>query len=1167
MRRGVLKGVSLAGVVAAVAVLASLAANAATAQERWPGVLDRVRQQPWWWVGGLGAVAVLAASVAAWRQERPSAGAADPPPPPAPPVPEWVVDRTEGDRAVAAVCSRRRRGAVAITTSLEGAGGFGKTTLAKAVCAHPRVRRRFRGRIYVVTLGRDLRGRAAVAAKVAQVTQYITGDTRTFDDPHLAGAHLGRLLDQRPRTLLVLDDVWEEEQLAPFLQGGGRCVRLVTTRIPALLPPGAARVRVDEMSPAQARAVLAWGLPPLPEDLVRALLRATGRWALLLRLTNRLIAGQVATGADPAAVAREALDRLRVHGPAAGEGRGPVDALDLDDPGRRARAVRATVEAATSLLPAGGAARLAELGVFVEDESIPVPLVARLWAATGGLSESEARALCAVLDRLSLVSLSPQDGGRAALHDVLRDYLRGELGGAELQRLHGILADTVGDEPWTLTDGYLLDHLIEHLLAASRPRQAQTVVEDIRWVETRLHQRGPSAPWQDVRRIPTATAAALALELNRIAHLLGPIEPAPALTATLYSRLQHESHWGAQIRYRRHEPALRPLLSNRWDLPDLPDGRLLRTLTGHTARIRAIAVAPSGDRLATADADGTVRLWDVESGRCLRVFETGARVVNAVALSRDGRWLAVGGAGPRLTVWNTATGARAAEPAGHRLAVNGMGFAPAGSWLATGSGDGTVRLWEPGTWRCTRVLDADGPVYAMQVGEGGGGPGEAGGGGESGAGGAGGAWLATADSTTLRLWSTDTWTLTDSMGIRHTTKPVFAVLPGADTAVTGNVVRVDALRFGQRAWNRTLATDLVGLQALAVAPDSRWLAAADRNGVQLRDLVNGTLIAHLRTRNTSARTVAFGPDSSWLATGAEDGAVQLWAVRGSFASGAATHSEPQSAVAFAPHGSWLATGTGRGAVHVWGRATGRRTTELSYDVASTVRAVAVAADGSRLAAVRENGPVRVWDTGRWTHTDLPGTAYGAAFAPDGSWLAAALASGDVVLWGSGAWQRRTLTGNGAGLRAVAVTPDGSRLATGDANGTVRIWSTATWTAGPDLAGHRGAVRSLAGSPDGSRIASAGQDGTLRIWDTATGACLHTLTGHDGPVNAVAASPDGVWLATAGEDGTVRLWDARTSCPATALRTEAPLRSCAWSPEGTDLAAAGLGGLYLFQLHT
>ncbi|MFI6005233.1 NB-ARC domain-containing protein [Streptomyces sp. NPDC051366] len=160
-------------------------------------------------------------------------------------VPDWVVDRNEGSRAVAAVCAGRRTvgRAVAITTSLEGAGGFGKTTLAAVVCASPRVRCHFRGRIFTVTIGRDVRGRAAVAAKAAEATRFITGDPAAYDDPDRAGAHLGRLLDERPRTLLVLDDVWEGEQLAPFLQGGKRCVRLVTTRVPALLPPGSARQR------------------------------------------------------------------------------------------------------------------------------------------------------------------------------------------------------------------------------------------------------------------------------------------------------------------------------------------------------------------------------------------------------------------------------------------------------------------------------------------------------------------------------------------------------------------------------------------------------------------------------------------------------------------------------------------------------------------------------------------------------------------------------------------------------------------------------------------------------------------------------------------------------------------------------------------------------------
>ena len=149
-----------------------------------------------------------------------------------------------------------RAGTVGITTGLYGAGGFGKTTLARMVCADRRVRRRFGGRVYLVTVGRDVRGAAAVAAKVNDVIKLVAGEDATFTDPQLAGRRLGSLLDAGPRRLLVLDDVWEPEQLAPFAEGGKRCARLVTTRVPELLAGRGTAVRVDQMSPEQARALL-----------------------------------------------------------------------------------------------------------------------------------------------------------------------------------------------------------------------------------------------------------------------------------------------------------------------------------------------------------------------------------------------------------------------------------------------------------------------------------------------------------------------------------------------------------------------------------------------------------------------------------------------------------------------------------------------------------------------------------------------------------------------------------------------------------------------------------------------------------------------------------------------------------------------------------------------
>jgi len=119
------------------------------------------------WAAPLAALAGVVAAIAAvyGPVARPTAASL----PPELMVPDWVVGRpAELAAAVKALVSDRAE-TVRITTGLYGAGGFGKTTLARIVCADRRVRRRFGGRVYLVTVGRDTRGAAAVVAKVNDV--------------------------------------------------------------------------------------------------------------------------------------------------------------------------------------------------------------------------------------------------------------------------------------------------------------------------------------------------------------------------------------------------------------------------------------------------------------------------------------------------------------------------------------------------------------------------------------------------------------------------------------------------------------------------------------------------------------------------------------------------------------------------------------------------------------------------------------------------------------------------------------------------------------------------------------------------------------------------------------------------------------------------------------
>ncbi len=128
--------------------------------------------------------------------------------------------------------------------------------------------------------------------------------------------------------------------------------------------------------------------------------------------------------------------------------------------------------------------------------------------------------------------------------------------------------------------------------------------------------------------------------------------------------------------------------------------------------------------------------------------------------------------------------------------------------------------------------------------------------------------------------------------------------------------------------------------------------------------------------------------------------------------------------------------------------------------------------------------------------------------------------------------------------------------------------------------HQGWIRDAILTPDGSRLVSVGDDMLVKIWDAASGKAIRSLEGHakltpQGHVTAlyaVAVSPDGKHLASGDRHGEVRVWETETgknvsTFQVPALYTYDPrqrkrsiggIRSLAFSPDGTLLAAGGIG---------
>jgi WD40 repeat protein len=275
------------------------------------------------------------------------------------------------------------------------------------------------------------------------------------------------------------------------------------------------------------------------------------------------------------------------------------------------------------------------------------------------------------------------------------------------------------------------------------------------------------------------------------------------------------------------------------------------------------------------------------------------------------------------------------------------------------------------------------------------------------------------------------------------------------------------------------------------------------------------------------------------------------------------------AVAISADGAKLAGGSYDHEVRVWSLTT--RTLEVSFDGGGMIEDVGFSPDGKYLAYCGGAGRLtfQELDAGRMFSVAENGVVR-MAMSPKGRLVAFARgevrASGLVVagtngpaveVWDYGVHQRiLTLPEPSDYLR---FSSDGRMLAAVGLDGNVRVWNidlnVPAGTFGPV------SVRSpVSFSPDGGRIAAGDDAGIVRIWDLGDGRLLRQAHAHAGTIWDIAYSPKADVLVTAGTDQTVRVYDAESLAELNVLRGHAgEVWRVAFSPDGGTLSTGSKDG--------
>jgi WD40 repeat protein len=391
--------------------------------------------------------------------------------------------------------------------------------------------------------------------------------------------------------------------------------------------------------------------------------------------------------------------------------------------------------------------------------------------------------------------------------------------------------------------------------------------------------------------------------------------------------------------------------------------------------LRAIIFSPDSRRLAASDADGRIRVWDMQTGE--EVASAVIPNVKQLRFSTDNQQIFVR-TDTRILLWDLT-----ADRSVWSLVTHSKGItASADGRRLLSYDENALTVWNGSDGKEIRDYLLSGheavydPVYSQDGRE-----------------------IITVTSLgNIMVWDASTRRLLRAFNVGRE-RFEFAAAPDSRTLAVLQDNTVQIWDYVQGKPVRTQSIPDKKLYRAAFSPEDNILAVASLENVYLMDSLTGETLMH----HEGKPGLAFSPDGRILAFISSDGSqIVLWDVHQDLAAGALNYNWPygSSELVFSPNGQYLGSaGFGPG-VHWWSISDPQARPSPKVDSSWPHLSVAFSPDGKTGAV--SSYDILIWElsSSRQTHALSGHTCWSTrvVYSTDGSVLVSGSEDGTVLLW-------------------------------------------------------------------------------------------------------------------------------------------------------------------------